>query len=289
MVSIRAWICVGVVCLSASGLAAGAGPEAGARPVCVISTSMGDIHVELAPKEAPETVENFVGLAQGAKPFVDPRTGKRVTRPFYDGLVFHRVVKGFMIQGGCPLGTGTAGPGYQFKDEISAKALGLDRIRAMDPAKGPHPYLGIRSQQEFQGKVMGPVIRKLKIRSEAEFQKRKQEVVQAVQALTVKSCYENMGYVYDDTLRSRPPKRGVIAMANSGPHTNGSQFFITVADTPWLTGKHTVFGKVTKGMDVVDRIAAVPVDPKSQPIQAVTIRSIRVTATPAAADQPAAR
>jgi peptidyl-prolyl cis-trans isomerase A (cyclophilin A) len=120
-------------------------------------------------------VENFVGLAEGTKPFADPRGGQEVKRPFYDGLVFHRVIPEFMIQGGCPLGSGTGGPGYEFEDEI------------------------------------GP-----------------------------------------DNRFDRP---GLLAMANRGPGTNGSQFFITEVPTPHLNRGHTIFGEVVKGLDLVVAIA----------------------------------
>ena len=139
-------------------------------------TSLGDIVVKLLPEKAPKTVENFVGLAEGKKEWKDPRTGQMVKKPLYDGTVFHRVIPGFMIQGGDPLGTGTGGPGYKFADEI------------------------------------GP-----------------------------------------DNKFDRP---GLLAMANAGPNTNGSQFFITEVPTPWLNGKHTIFGEVVKGFDLVPKVAA---------------------------------
>ena len=141
----------------------------------ILKTNQGDITINLFPNHAPETVSNFTGLAQGTK---DYDAGTDRTGPFYDGLTFHRVIPGFMIQGGCPLGTGTGGPGYTFKDE-------------------PHPEL-----------------------------------------------------VFD--------KPYLLAMANAGPGTNGSQFFITVGATPWLNRKHTIFGEVADqaSRDVVDAIAA---------------------------------
>jgi len=132
----------------------------------VFETTLGEITCRLFPDKAPKTVANFVGLAQGTKEFVDPKSSQRTQRCYYDGLVFHRVIPDFMIQGGCPLGTGTAGPGYQFADEF-ARDLAFDRP-------------------------------------------------------------------------------GKLAMANSGPNTNGSQFFITVAATTWLNQKHTIFGEVVK-------------------------------------------
>jgi len=140
----------------------------------IFETSMGNIVCKLFDKEAPKTVENFIGLAEGTKEFKNESTGKNEKRNFYDGLVFHRVIPDFMIQGGCPRGDGRGGPGYTFQDEF-------------------HPSL-------------------------------------------------------------KHAKTGKLSMANSGPNTNGSQFFITHIVTQWLDGKHTVFGQVTKGQDVVNAI-----------------------------------
>jgi cyclophilin family peptidyl-prolyl cis-trans isomerase len=146
--------------------------------VATMTTTEGDITFELFDEDAPKTVSNFKQLAgQG----------------FYDGLIFHRVIDGFMIQGGCPQGTGTGGPGYTFEDEIN-----------------------------------------------------RHKVV-----------------------------RGALAMANAGPNTNGSQFFIVTADAaPWLDGKHTVFGQVTEGMDVVDRIGTTDTDSRDRPVEPIGIASL---------------
>jgi peptidyl-prolyl cis-trans isomerase A (cyclophilin A) len=164
------------------------------------TTSEGTFTIRLFDEEAPATVANFVGLATGTKAWTDPKTHQPVTRPFYDGLAFHRVIAGFMIQGGCPLGTGTGGPGFRFADEI-------------------HPRL-------------------------------------------------------------RHAKAGILSMANAGPNTNGSQFFITLAPTPWLDGKHTVFGEVVDGMEVVERIGVTPTGkPGDRPLTPVTIQSVTVTTT----------
>lgn len=163
----------------------------------VLKTNKGDITINLFPNHAPETVANFTGLATGEKAY-DAGNGK--TGPFYDGLGFHRVISGFMIQGGCPLGTGTGGPGYTFKDEF-------------------HPEL-----------------------------------------------------VFD--------KPYLLAMANAGPGTNGSQFFITVGPTPHLNRKHTIFGEVADqaGRDVVDAIAAVPTGRGDKPVDPVVIESVEIVA-----------
>jgi cyclophilin family peptidyl-prolyl cis-trans isomerase len=146
-----------------------------------IETSMGTIEMELYPDDAPETVANFAKLAADG---------------FYDGLIFHRVIPDFMIQAGCPQGTGTGGPGYKFDDEINAHRI----------------------------------------------------------------------------------VKGTLAMANAGPNTNGSQFFIVTADaTPWLDGKHTVFGQVTSGQDVVDAIQSVDRDGRDRPVEAVTMEKVIVS------------
>ena len=160
----------------------------------VIETSKGTITCELFDKQTPVTVANFVGLANGTKEYKDPKTGQMKKSHFYDGLVFHRVIPNFMIQGGDPLGTGTGGPGYQFQDEI-VPSVGFD-------------------------------------------------------------------------------KPGKLAMANAGPGTNGSQFFITVAATPWLNGHHTIFGQVTSGQDVVDAITKVDRDGNDRPKVPVVIKKV---------------
>ena len=159
-----------------------------------LHTSEGPIELELYPDEAPKTVENFTKLAADG---------------FYDGLSFHRVIPDFMVQGGCPRGDGTGGPGYTFEDEFNEHKV----------------------------------------------------------------------------------SRGALAMANAGPNTNGSQFFIVTAEAcPWLDGMHTVFGRVTQGMDVVDRISGVATDTQDRPVEDVTIVGVRVAGedAPAADDESAA-
>jgi len=162
----------------------------------VIETSAGTMTCRLYPEHAPKTVENFVGLAKGTKQFEDPKTGEKVQRPFYDGLIFHRVMPNFMIQGGCPLSTGTGGPGYQFEDEFT-KELRFDQV-------------------------------------------------------------------------------GKLAMANAGPGTNGSQFFITVAPTPWLNDHHTIFGEVVQGQHVVTKISTVTRDRRDKPLEPVVINAVKI-------------
>jgi peptidyl-prolyl cis-trans isomerase A (cyclophilin A) len=161
-----------------------------------LRTTEGTVGIQLFPDHAPKTVRNFVELAEGGREWNDPRTSSVTKEKLYDGTIFHRVIAGFMIQGGDPLGTGTGGPGYKFADEIHPD-LTFDR-----------PYL--------------------------------------------------------------------LAMANAGPGTNGSQFFITVAPTPWLTGKHTIFGRVIEGADVVDKISRVQTRPGDRPVSDVVVESLTI-------------
>ena len=161
-------------------------------------TSNGSFTARLMADHAPQTVENFVGLATGTKEWTDPRDRAAKTEPLYPGTVFHRVIDGFMIQGGDPTGTGRGDPGYRFEDEC--------------PPNGP---------------------------------------------------------TFD--------KPGMLAMANAGPDTNGSQFFVTVAATPWLNGKHTIFGEVTDGYDVVERIAKASTGSQDRPVDDVVIERIEIS------------
>ena len=165
----------------------------------ILKTSMGEITIELFPNQAPKTVKNFIGLADGTGEWTDLKTGKKADKALYDGTIFHRVIPGFMIQGGDPLGSGRGGPGYQFEDEF-------------------HPEL-----------------------------------------------------VFD--------KPYLLAMANAGPGTNGSQFFVTVAATAWLNRKHTIFGEVAdqESRDVVDKIAATPTGAMDKPSKDVVINNIEIS------------
>ncbi|MEK7727900.1 MAG: peptidylprolyl isomerase [candidate division KSB1 bacterium] len=236
------------------------------NPVVRMQTTAGDIYLELFEKDAPETVANFIGLAEGTKEFTDPKTKAKVKRPFYDGLKFHRVINNFMMQGGCPLGTGTGDPGYKFKDEINAASLGLAQVKVAEAQ-----YAG-RDMQMYIG-------RKLNIYSQEDAQAKMNEIqaelANAAQ-MSVADLYTATGYVYDSALNSHKAVRGVIAMANSGPNTNGSQFFINQVDTPHLDGKHTVFGQVVKGMELVDKICNAPVGPGDQPKPEIKITTLRV-------------
>ena len=264
-----------VLCCATAGAA---DPDVN-RPHALITTSLGKITVELYADEAPKTVENFLALAAGTKPFTDPATGQQVTRPFYDGLVFHRVIKDFMIQGGDPLGTGSGGPGFTFPDEISAKALGLDTEKALIGPQALNQKCAYQGQ-DFMRVMVLPVL-KAKGVTEASPQPEQEAAFTAALAglkdATLKDFYTALGYRYDDALPgSHVPMKGSLAMANSGPNTNGSQFFINLGDTPHLAGKHTVFGHVIAGFEVVEAIGATAVDEHDKPSTPVVIQSIRV-------------
>jgi len=245
------------------------------NPLLVLSTTRGDILLELLPDAAPGTVANFLGLAEGTKAFIDPYTGQQSQRPFYDGLIFHRSIDGFMIQGGSPTGNGDGTPGYTFANEINATSLGLDRMLVVDTEGYPNPVLGIRSQQDFQQQVLLPLYREMGIDSQETLDARVDAVDQRVRSMTVQQHLEMLGYRFTANLLSRAPVRGVIAMANSGPDSNGSQFFITLADAQWLTGRYTVFGKVRAGQEVADAIGKVRVNADNRPLQEITILSLR--------------
>jgi peptidyl-prolyl cis-trans isomerase A (cyclophilin A) len=159
-------------------------------------TTEGRFTIQLFEKEAPQTVANFAGLAEGTKEWKDPVTGEKKTTPFYDGVVFHRIINGFMIQGGDRLGQGTGGPGYQFGDEF-------------------HPSL-------------------------------------------------------------RHDRAGILSMANSGPNSNGSQFFITLGPTPHLDRRHSVFGAVVEGLDVVRKIGSVPTGRQDRPVSPVVMNKVTI-------------
>jgi peptidyl-prolyl cis-trans isomerase A (cyclophilin A) len=160
-------------------------------------TTEGTFTVRLFDKEAPNTVANFTGLAEGTKEWRDPASGEKKNEPYYDGVTFHRVISGFMIQGGDRLGTGTGGPGYSFADEF-------------------HP----------SRRHSGP---------------------------------------------------GILSMANAGPNSNGSQFFITLGPTPHLDNKHTVFGEVVEGLDVIKKIGAVPTGRQDRPVKPVVMNHVTIT------------
>lgn len=243
------------------------------NPVAVFETSMGTITVELYRHAAPKTVENFVGLARGEKDFSDA-DGKPAKRPYYDGLIFHRVIPNFMIQGGDIKGNGTGGPGYQFADEINAKALGLDKIKVSSSPM---------AQQSAQQAAQKVVFKKLNITSQAELNAKMPQVQAAMKAelevwkeKSLEDVYAASGITYIPGLESESNTKGSLSMANAGPNTNGSQFFLSVVDNIYLDGKHTVFGRVISGLEVAEKITQVERDSQDRPKSQVVIKKVTI-------------
>ncbi|MEE9393034.1 MAG: peptidylprolyl isomerase [Planctomycetota bacterium] len=246
------------------------------NPVVLIKTSLGDIELELFELQAPKTVANFIALAEGSKEFTDAKTRQKVKRPFYDGLNFHRCMSNFMAQGGCPLGNGGGDPGYSFEDEINATSFGYHKEKMMVNDR-PHQIMGRVNPSTWQSKIMQPIFDSLNIKNQTDLDAKRTEVKDKIAAMTLLEGLECMGYRYNDKLpASTKPKKGTIAMANSGPNTNGSQFFISVVDNDYLAGKHTVFGKVTKGYKLVEKIVELGDSNKTSPPQLTKIISIRL-------------
>jgi len=261
-----------------------AGIDVSGTPGVVIETSAGTIEAELWPAAAPKTVKTFIALAEGKVAWMDIPAREIRETPFFDGLTFHRIIDGFMLQGGCPNGNGSGSPGFMFEDEINADGLGLDKAKLFPngPEANPHDaILGLlfgkpqmEQQRIFHDMVTRPLLRKLGIPT-TEANKRASEWQPKMLDLTLKQVYENQGYVFDDALEAKPMAKYTLAMANSGPNTNGSQFFINLVPNPYLNGKHTVFGKVTKGFEIVDKLGKVQVGPGNQPVVPVKILKIR--------------
>ena len=167
-----------------------------ARVLAHFDTTLGKFTAELFEDKTPKTVANFVGLAEGSKEWTHPKTKQKSNNPYYDGIIFHRVIDGFVIQGGDPLGLGYGGPGYNFEDEF-------------------HPSL-------------------------------------------------------------RHDRAGILSMANAGPNTNGSQFFVTLAPTPHLDRRHSVFGAVIEGLDVVEKIGHTQVDSQDRPVTPIVMNKVTI-------------
>jgi peptidyl-prolyl cis-trans isomerase A (cyclophilin A) len=248
-----------------------------ARPRVLITTSMGAITCELFADQCPLTVANFIALAEGERAFRDITTGVSVERPFYDGLIFHRVIQGFMIQGGCPIGKGTGDPGYAIPDEINARSLGLEAEMVFVEGR-PNPncaYMGEQIQREILGprlaaKGLGPDSDPTALEAAFAIE------LEALKRMNLRQLYEALGYRYrDDLPASSRLDRGRLAMANHGPSSGGSQFFITLGDIPYLAGKHSVFGQVVAGMEVVEAIGRVQTGAQDKPLSPVVIESIR--------------
>ncbi|MCD4828023.1 MAG: peptidylprolyl isomerase [Candidatus Cloacimonetes bacterium] len=239
-----------------------------------IQTNLGNIELELWPELAPLTVENFIGLATGEKEWTDPANGELVKRPFYDGLIFHRVISDFMIQGGCPIGNGTGGPGFRFEDETYETGEAI--TGAIDSEENAVllletvivPYL--QGTPEPDPELMSIIM-----------QVQNTQSLEPVMEHPVSFYTEKTGYEGEVLARGELKATidyGTICMANSGPNTNGSQFFIVTKKEgcAWLNGKHTVFGKVVGGIDVVHQIENVEKGPGDSPLEPVVIERIIV-------------
>ncbi len=242
------------------------------NPLVSMKTNMGEIVIELYSDAAPETVKNFLELAEGTKEFTDPKDGQKKKEPYFNGVTFHRVIDGFMIQGGDRKGDGTGGPGYRFNDEISAAALGLNKLTL---AEAP------QYQRELQMAAQQKVFQELGIRSQEDIDKKMdavnaafQKAVTQLKNSTVEELLTTSGYQYNNQLPSVPNETFTLSMANSGPNTNGSQFFINLADNAFLNGKHTVFGKVLKGREIAKSISKVEKDQRDKPVKQVVIESV---------------
>ncbi|MEA1972073.1 MAG: peptidylprolyl isomerase [Candidatus Cloacimonadota bacterium] len=233
-----------------------------------IITNYGEIKLELFEKIAPITVNNFVDLAEGKKEWLHPVKHEKVKEKFYDGLIFHRVIPDFMIQGGCPKGDGTGGPGYQFEDECFEKSYeitgtikqDIDAVTVFNEILVPYIKETPNPDEEIH-KLVNHIVDKQSveklINTRIEYYKEKTNIDKKVFSLgKIKASVEY----------------GTICMANSGPNTNGSQFFIVTKrdGANWLSGKHTVFGKVTAGMDIVHQIENLPKNAQDRPNDDVT-------------------
>jgi peptidyl-prolyl cis-trans isomerase A (cyclophilin A) len=240
-----------------------------------IETSMGTITVRLFEKETPVTVANFSGLASGTKEWTDPKSGKKVTKPFFDGLIFHRVINDFMIQGGCPLGTGTGGPGYAFEDECYAKIPLSGEVKDDQMAVAVWQSLILPHMRKNGGKSPSAVIQKI---ADDTIKNQNGTAIIGKKVEDLKKEAGETGDVFGNGTLVHAISYGTLCMANSGPNSNGSQFFIVTKKDgcDWLNGKHTVFGEVTKGMDVAEKIEKVEKDGSDRPIKPVTIKTIKI-------------
>lgn len=248
--------------------------EDAGNPLLLIATSSGDIYLEMLRQEAPINVQRFMDLAAGELEILDAATNSRVLSRYYDGMRFHRVLPGFIIQAGSPVYHAFGAPETTLADEINADALGLNLMKVMNPDGSFNAMLNINNKADFDNEILRPLYRRMSIDSIAELTARQDEVLQALQNLTLKAAYENQGFNYRSTALTRPISRGVVALANQGPNTNGPEFFISLSEAPWLTGKYTVIGKVVEGMEVVDAIGVVAIDPLRYSRDSTVIHSI---------------
>lgn len=252
-----------ILALPAQGdvASAQAAMENPANPLMLISTSQGNIYFELFNNEAPNNVANIMALAEGEVEFTNPETGLSSGRRYYNGMRFHRVISDFVIQTGSPAYHTLGAPEDQLRDEVNADFLGLQEQLVLRADGSFNEALNITSKEDFDREILEPLYRVLSIESASEILANQSTIVERLQEMTLKRAYENQGYRYSSANPSHGVLRGVIALANSGPNTNGPEFFISLQDAPWLTGKHTVIGKVVEGIEVADTIGATPIDP----------------------------
>lgn len=258
----------------ADAVTARAAMEDASHPLLQLSTSRGDIYIELLPDEAPNNVRRFMALAAGEVEILDPATNTSFRPRYFDGMRFHRVLPNFVIQAGSPAYHPLGSPGLALNDEINANALGLDRMPILGDNGELNPMLNITSKADFDESILKPLYAGLGIFTLGELRARQNDVMQALQQLTVKRVYENQGYRYRTGNPSRAITRGVIALANQGPDSNGPEFFISLTESRELTGKYTVIGQVVEGMEVVDAIGRVAIDPTQFSRQSTVIYSI---------------
>lgn len=249
--------------------------EDATNPLLLLSTSTGDIYIELLPAEAPNNVENFLALAHGEIEFVDPNSNARFQPRYFDGMQFHRVIPSFIVQAGSPFYNPLGAPDNLLPDEINADSLGLDRLPVMDEQGHFNPILNIGNEQEFHDVLLEPLFDQLGINSVAEMEERQFEVLEILQSWSVKDAYENQGYRYSEGNPTRGITRGIVGLANAGPNQNGPEFFIALQDSPWLNGKHTVIGHVVEGIETVEAIGNTEVDPVDPSRFATLIYSLR--------------
>ena len=231
------------------------------NPLFSMATSQGEIFIELFARETPNNVANFTALAEGKIELIDESTDTTFKPRYYDGMRFHRVIPGFVIQSGSPSYSPLGGPEELLQDEINADFLGLDEALVLNPDGSFHEILSINEKIDFDSAILRPLYVEMNIETQADLVARQYEVLDRLGAMTLKEVYENLGYRYINDMPSHRVSRGTIALANSGPDQNGPEFFINLIDADYLTGKHTVIGQVVEGMDIADRIGNYPVDP----------------------------
>lgn len=233
-----------------------------AHPLLQVSTARGNFFVELLPEEAPANAGRVLALAQGEVTIEDPRYGFSFNPRYYDGMRFHRVIPGFVIQAGSPAYNPLGSPGELLADEINAEALGLHRQPVLAADGQVNALLDIDDREEFSTQILEPLLQDMDIDDPDALEQAQQDVLERLQNMSLLDLYAAQGYNYRRDLRSRPIRRGIVAMANQGPDSNGPEFFIALSDAPWLDGRHTVIGRVVDGMDVVDAIGSVAIEPE---------------------------